>query len=115
MKLIRPLLILFPVLVLIAVAWCWWNWPRRVDMAQYAPAESLIYLECNSLAAVAETIAGSEAWKEFGSSMGLRVQRPTDRWFYFAASLGIGPAQGVVLSRAQVAAVMLNIDAAEEN
>jgi hypothetical protein len=84
-------------------------------MAQYAPADSLIYLESNNLPAVAQSITGSDAWKEFGSNLGVRTGRPGDRWLYLAASLGIGPTEMVVLSRAQIAVIMLNVDAAEEN
>jgi hypothetical protein len=115
MKLIRRLVISTLLLIVVAVAWYWWNWPRKVDMAQYAPAESLVYLECNNLPAVANSITASDVWREFGAMLGLRQSRRTDRWLALAASLGLGPAENVILSRAQVAIVMLSLDAAEQD
>ena len=115
MKLKYRLLILVLALTVVAATWVAWNWPRRVDMAQYAPADSIIYLECNNVVAVTEGITGSDAWKRFAASLGLRTRQSADRWLYLAASLGLAPAQSVILSRAQVAVVMLNLDAAEEN
>src|SRR6266550_5539215 len=115
MQLKYRLLIPVLVLALIAAAWVVWNWPKRVDMAQYAPADSIIYLECNNLASVADSLTGTTAWKNLASSFGLPTGRPINRWLFLAASFGVGPAKSVILSRAQVAVVMLNLDAAEEN
>jgi hypothetical protein len=115
MKLIRFLFAFTLLLIVIAFGWYWWNSPRQVDMAQYAPADSLVYLECNNLPAVADTLTATEVWREFAPKVGLRLRRPTDRWLAVVASLGIGPAESVILSRAQVAVVMLSLDAAEEN
>jgi hypothetical protein len=115
MKLIRRLFFLTLFLIIVGVAWCWWNWPRRVDMAQYAPADSLVYLECDNLPAVARSITTTEIWREIGATLGLKTWSSTDRWISLVASLGIGPVESVIFSRAQVAIVMLNLDAAEEN
>src|SRR4030095_466265 len=103
MKFIRRALVVALILIVIVVVFCWWNWPRRIDMAQYAPADSLVYLECNDLPAVIRGITSTSAWKETGSSLGLKGNRPLDGWVALAGSFGIGPAQSVVLSRAQVA------------
>jgi len=103
------------VLVLAIVVWLGWNWPRRVDMSQYAPSDSIVYLECNDLPAVANAIVGSNAWKHFAGSFGLQADQPSHRWLNVAASFGIGPAKSVLLARSQVAVVMLNLNAAEEN
>ena len=41
-------ILLFAVLSLAVIgAWLWWVRPRNVDMAAYAPADSLLYLEAN--------------------------------------------------------------------
>ena len=52
MKFFRPLLALALLVVLIGAAWLWWSLPSRVDMADYAPADSLVYVEFNNLAEV---------------------------------------------------------------
>jgi hypothetical protein len=56
MKFLRPLLALALLLILIAAAWLWWALPSRVDMAGYAPADSLVYVEFNNLSEVAQAI-----------------------------------------------------------
>src|SRR5215207_1337685 len=63
MKFLRPLLAFAFLAVLIVAAWLWWTLPSRVDMADYAPADSLVYVEINDLGAVAEAIQQSEAWQ----------------------------------------------------
>jgi hypothetical protein len=115
MKFIRRALIVALILILITVLFCWWNWPRKVDMAQYAPADALVYLECNDIPALARGITATSAWKEIGSTLGLKSSQELDRWVTLAGSFGIGNAQTVVFSRSQVALVLLSLDAIEEN
>jgi hypothetical protein len=114
MKLTRLLLIAVVVLLIIALALAWWSRPRKVDMAQYAPAESLVYLECNDLPAVANGITSTETWTQLASSMGLNSGQP-GRWLSTLASLGIGPAESVIFARAQVAVVLISLDATEQD
>jgi len=51
-------------------SWLWWVEPRPVDMATYAPADSLLFLESNSPADVMETLTRTEAWKLVDSLAG---------------------------------------------
>ena len=53
MKFLRPLLALAVLLILIVAVCLWWSTPSRVDMANYAPADSLVYVEFNNLEDVA--------------------------------------------------------------
>jgi len=48
MKFLRPLLVLLLLAVLLVGVWLWWSFPRRVDMADYAPANSIVYVEFNN-------------------------------------------------------------------
>jgi hypothetical protein len=54
-------------LVLLAIAvlagCLWWVRPKKVDMAIYAPANSLLYVEANHPLAVADTITNTDVWK----------------------------------------------------
>ncbi|HLL16634.1 MAG TPA: hypothetical protein VK388_16370, partial [Pyrinomonadaceae bacterium] len=50
-------------LVVLLAAWVWWNRPEAVDMAAYAPAETLIYLEANSLPEVVSGLTSTDAWQ----------------------------------------------------
>ena len=63
MKFLRPLLVLLLLAVLLIGVWLWWSFPRRVDMADYAPADSIVYVEFNNLAAVAQAIQNSDVWQ----------------------------------------------------
>jgi hypothetical protein len=115
MKLIRRLPFLLIPLLVIVVVWCWWNWPRKVDMSQYAPADSLVYLECNDLPEVVRTLTTTATWSEFAGAFGLENVPLPGRWLSWLTSLGIGPAEAVVFSRSQVAIVMLNLEAAGQD
>ncbi|HEU0048368.1 MAG TPA: hypothetical protein VFQ43_12275, partial [Nitrososphaera sp.] len=63
MKLFRRLLTFALVLLVVAASWLWWNRPKKTDMAAYAPADSLAYVESNNLIDVAATITNTDAWK----------------------------------------------------
>ena len=62
--------------VLILAAWLWWVRPEKVDMATYAPASSLLYLESNRPLAVFETIVGTDAWKIVEKASGTHPAQP---------------------------------------
>ncbi len=102
-------------LLLFLGAWLWWNRPQRVDMAAYVPADSLVYLEANSLPEIAGGIVSTDAWKALAPVAGINSDFGRLRWVSrLAAWTGFGPADVVVLSRAQVAVAVLNFDAAEQ-
>ena len=56
MKFLRPLLALALLAIVLVAVWLWWSLPSKVDMAAYAPADSLVYVEFNNPAAVAHAI-----------------------------------------------------------
>lgn len=111
----RWLLIAFVILLVAATAWIALNRPRRVDMAAYVPAETIIYLEANDLFDVAEGITSTDAWKELAPAAGLASDFGRFGWMRdFARWTGLGPARWVALARAQVAVAVLGFDASEE-
>lgn len=115
MKIFRPVLLVIIALVLLACVWLWWNRPQKVDMAGYVPADSLIYLEANSLPDIAEGIVSTDAWKKLAPPAGIRSGLGQIGWLSrVSAWTGIGSADAVVLSRAQVAVTVLGLDAADE-
>jgi hypothetical protein len=114
----------FLILIIIVALWLWWNYPTRVEMKNYAPADALLYLEANDLPELAHALASTEAWQtlaplastderavDFGSGSFNRYTLGA-KWL---AWTGIGTAEAVVLARAQVAAVVTDFDAAEED
>jgi hypothetical protein len=110
----RRIVRLFAVLllvVLIAIGWLFWNQPKRVDMAAFVPADSLFYLESNSLVDVARSLMNTDGWHSLAPYYGLKADRWQDRWLtYIARTTGIGSAQDVIAARAQVAFVMLDLN-----
>lgn len=102
-------------ILLIALAWIWWNRPQEADLAGYAPASSLVYLECNSLMVVADAIVTTDSWNKLKPFIGAGSDNWTSpRTRRFIAFTGIGPTPGVILARAQVAMVMIDLGAREE-
>src|SRR5918911_1578821 len=114
MRFLRKALLIVVALILIAAVWIWWNRPRKVDMAAYVPADSLIYLEANDLPEIATEITSTDAWKALAPPAGIRSDAGRIGLLSRLASwTGIGPAEGVVFSRAQIAVTVLGFDAAD--
>ncbi|HSE17272.1 MAG TPA: hypothetical protein VLB46_09475 [Pyrinomonadaceae bacterium] len=111
MKFLRPVLLLLLLVILVTGAWLWWSMPARVDMADYAPANSIVYVEFNNLAAVAHAIQSNEVWQAAAGS------KPTtqNRFMNAAARAGIGPLPAVLFARAQLALVVVDLSTTEEN
>ena len=98
------------VLVIIAVAgFLWWNRPQRVDMAGYVPADSLVYLEFNSLPDLARAIEQNDTWKAAAKTLNTDSRLIDPFWSAIARS-GAAPAKSVVLSRAQFALVLVGMN-----
>jgi hypothetical protein len=114
MKFIRKALLIFLALLVILAIWIWWNRPQKVNMAAYVPADSLIYLEANDLPDIASGVISTDAWKALAPAAGIKSSLGNLSWLSRIASwTGIGPADAVVLSRAQVAVTVLGLDAAD--
>jgi hypothetical protein len=110
-------ILLFAILSLALVgAWLWWVRPKSVDMATYAPADSLLYLEANRPIEVVDAIAGTQAWKALATALQpLQPATPQSKWLRgFISWTGIGPIKSVILARAQVAVIVTDLRAVEE-
>src|SRR5437867_5744980 len=113
MKLLRPLVILVCLSLLIAAAALWWNQPTRVDMADYAPADSLVYIELNSVPEITNAIQQGETWKTVSSTIGINT-KPQSHWALLASRSGLAPVQAVISTRAQMALVVVGVNTAEQ-
>ena len=115
MKLFRVVLAAGFLALIVAVAWLALNRPRDSDMANYAPADSLVYVESNSLLEIADSIAGTDAWRALRPFIQPELAQTPNAWMArFLAWTGIGPTSKVILCRAQFAIVMLDLGASEE-
>jgi len=113
MKLIRRLLIASVVILIIGAGWLWWSLPKKVDMATYAPADSFVYLEANSLTEIAAALERNDTWKALGPLLGTPSNSP-NHWLSAIARAGIGPAGSVILARAQIALVIVGMNTSED-
>src|SRR6185295_4928715 len=110
----RWIILLAASLVAITAIWLWWVNPRNADMAAYAPADAVLYLEAHRPGEIFEAIGGTEAWKAFEKALGTPPGETRSHWLQgFVRRTGIGPVQFVVLSRAQVAVVLTDIGTTE--
>ncbi len=100
---------------LVVGGWLLWVKPREVDMSQYAPADSILYLESNRPLKVAESIASTDVWRGLNELTGHRDSPRGNRWLRrFVGWTGIGPIQSVILARAQLAIVVTRLGTTEE-
>ncbi|HEX8774475.1 MAG TPA: hypothetical protein VF735_12930 [Pyrinomonadaceae bacterium] len=114
MKIARRLLLAAVVLILLAGIWLWWNRFQKVDMATYVPADTLVYMEANSLPQITSAITSTDAWTALAGPAGIRTDLGRIGWLSrLALWTGIGPAEAVVFSRAQVAVAVMGFDAAD--
>jgi hypothetical protein len=114
----RTRLLLIIILLLLAVigAWLWWVRPRAVDMAAYAPADSLVYLEANNPTDVAAALANTDAWKLVDDLIGNQWRTDRNSWSKkFVRLTGIGPTNSVIVTRAQLAVVVTDLGVSEDN
>ena len=115
MRRTRWILLVAFLLLAVAGASLWWGRPKAVDMAAYAPADSLLYLEANHPIEVVDAIAGTQAWKAFESITASQPSALNSPWLQGVMRLtGIGPVKSVILARAQVAVVVTDLQTAEE-
>jgi hypothetical protein len=114
MKLLRISLVLIVILVLLVAGYVWLNQPRKVDLAGYAPADSLLYVELNSPAEVARAIQDSEVWKA-ATPITHSQAGSENKLATIGARAGIGPIGAVLFARSQIAVVVTGLKTSEEN
>ena len=113
MKFLRPLLAVAVLAMLLGAAWLWWALPSTVDMAEYAPADALVYVEFNNPAALAHAIQSTDAWQ---AAAPITHGKPSsqNRLMLAAARAGIGRLDAVLFARAQIALVVVGLNTSEE-
>ena len=114
MKFSRPLLALVLLAIVFVAVWLWWSIPSKVDMADYAPADSLVYVEFNNPAAVVQAIQNSNVWQAAAPITQTKAA-PSSRFSTAAARAGLGPLPAVLFARAQVALAMIGMNTFEED
>jgi len=113
MKLIWRVVIASLFIIVMLAVLVWWNLPRKVDMAEYAPADSFVYLQVDSLNQLATALEQNETWKILGPTLDIQMGTGGG-WLSTAAWAGIAPTDSVILSRAQMALVIVGMNTTEE-
>ena len=112
----RRALVAILLLAIAGFAWLWLTRPRRVDMSGYVPADSVVYVEADSLPQIFEAFTSTDAWRELAPAAGVAPRQGWTGWLpRFVSFTGLGPSDAVVLARAQVAVCVLGVQAAEES
>lgn len=114
MKLLRTSLFVVVLLLLIGAAFVWFNRPEKVDLASYAPADSLLYIELNSPSEITKAIQDSDVWKAAAPITHSNTSSE-NKLATRAAQAGIGPIEAVLFERAQIALVVVGLNTSEEN
>lgn len=114
MKLLRIVLGVVLLTILLAVFWLWYNTPTKVDLADYAPADSLVYVEFDNLADVARAIQYTDVWKATAPITQSGPSRDSPL-LTAAARAGVGPIESVLFARSQVALVVVGLNTSEED
>jgi hypothetical protein len=112
---LKSISLLLLLVVTLVAGWLWWVRPVKVDMAVYAPANSLLYLESNQPLAVADALISTDAWKIIDRASGTRSAAHPQSWLESVIRwTGIGPVKSVILARAQVAVVVTDLGTIED-
>ena len=113
MKQSRILILFAAVPLLTGVTWLLFVRPEPVDMAQFAPADSLLYLEANKPAEVLRALTSTDVWRSYNPAKGTVSSALGGWWQSLLRATAIGPIDSVILARAQAALVVTNLGATE--
>jgi hypothetical protein len=111
----RIAVLLVVIIVVGSGAWLYWNRVAPSDLAVWAPADSLAYVEVNDLSALAEGVQETQAWKSLGPLLGAPSQLATSKSLVrIARWTGIGSADAVMFARAQAAVVFSGAEGTQD-
>jgi hypothetical protein len=100
--------------VLVAAAWVWFATPGTVDLANYAPANAVVYVQFDNLADVARAIQHTNIWKAAAPITGNNADT-SNSLMLAAARAGIGPIESVLFARTQMALVVVGLSASPQD
>jgi hypothetical protein len=114
---LRPRNIIGVLVLLVAclALWIYWNRAVRTDLSNYAPVDSLGYVEVNDLAEIAGGITNTQAWKSLAGPVGAPANLTPNRWLIrLARWTGIGSTDTILFARSQVAIVLGGAEGTQE-
>src|ERR1044072_7250029 len=94
------------VIIVVCGGWLYWNRITPSDLATWAPADSLAYVEINDLSTLTEGVQQTEAWKSFAPLLGAPSQLAPSRYLVrLARWTGLGSPDAVLFARSQGAVI----------
>ncbi|MDQ4123591.1 MAG: hypothetical protein M3209_19305 [Acidobacteriota bacterium] len=105
---------LLPVLLAAFIlVWVYWQYPTRVEMAGYVPADVLVYFEGDDLPGIFQDFTATDAWRELAPQFGVRKDFGSFGGLSrFLANANLGSTETLVFGRSQVAVALMNVEAA---
>ena len=102
-------------ILLIAAAWFFGQRAAAVEMADYVPAETLVYFEINDLPAAFQALTTTDAWR--GLAPVYKVESNfADSWLNrAAANSGLSSSANIAFERSQTAVALLGATARGDN
>lgn len=95
--------------------WIYWNRTVKTDLSNYAPADSLSYVEVNDLAEIASGLTNTQAWKSLAGPVGAPTNLTPNKWLIrLARWTGIGSTDTILFARSQVAIVLGGAEGIQE-
>lgn len=114
MKFWKRLIIGGGLATILITIWIFWHRAPTAKMASYIPAETLVYLEVNSLPQILNRMTKSSAWRELTPRYGVEQEVGNfSRLNQILADLNLGSTQSVVFGRAQIGVALMSVGAAD--
>ena len=103
----RSIVLVLLIAAVIAAGWLYWSRVPAADLAVWAPADSLAYIEVNDLGALVEGVQQTVAWKSLSPLLGAPDSLAPNRWVVrLARWTSIGSPDAILFARSQAAVVL---------
>ncbi|MBC7798809.1 MAG: DUF3352 domain-containing protein [Pyrinomonadaceae bacterium] len=100
-------------IILICTIWIWANAPQKIEMWRRVPAETLLYLEINSLPETWRAVTQTEAWQQLAPDYKINDDFGNLNFINrFLANANLGGNDTVIFGRAQIAVALLDVETA---
>ena len=102
------------IVVLGGCGWLYWNRVSPSDLSNWAPADTLAYIEINDLGGLTAGLEQTLAWRSLAPLLGAPTNLSPNRWLIrFARWTGIGSPEALLFARSQVAVILSGSEGSE--
>ena len=116
MKIFTRTILVAAITAILLFAVAVWQLPAKVEMAEYVPFETLVYLEVNDLPAAWRAVSDTEAWRELAPVYQIDPNLSTfGRFSRALAQINLGSTETIVAGRAQIAVALTGVGTRDQN